>query len=441
MSNTQEARTSRTRLNSDQERQFKYLPRPPSPKTLVPRFTSIPSIEHAALNTKSGSHGNYGIHSQDLLAHHPTLHNDACTRLPHHERKKPVQTIFCNYCCYFADCRGRSYSFEASIRGHLNGVHGVEASDMKDAISRCQQFASDTESTKSKEDLTLDMNSKHSQKSLKYVASNGALPFPETSASWSMSTTGNQKYDVRIKDECHESLHTIVSAGGDFEDRHTDSTTQEGHGSPHSTFTAVHSTRSCGSESDNLEIMDGSSDDCEVDCAKDIAAQKDHILNHLMVHVYAMFSSAGSTNEHGHRSTSSSSPPKQAGGPSNTDSKSSAGKRSRDEANDCNRDDDENDKSDKRRRIRNGSSNIDFEKIERRLACPYYKRDPQKGHLSGACCGPGWDSVHRIKYGLNIVVSDRVKLILSQRPPIPSTRHATSLQTLLHYFQRRIFTD
>jgi hypothetical protein len=35
------------------------------------------------------------------------------------------------------------------------------------------------------------------------------------------------------------------------------------------------------------------------------------------------------------------------------------------------------------------------------FACPYYKRDPQKFKNCRSCCGPGWSSVHRVKYALS----------------------------------------
>ena len=34
----------------------------------------------------------------------------------------------------------------------------------------------------------------------------------------------------------------------------------------------------------------------------------------------------------------------------------------------------------------------------RRLACPYYKRDPLMAANHRSCAGPGWDTVHRVKY-------------------------------------------
>jgi hypothetical protein len=34
---------------------------------------------------------------------------------------------------------------------------------------------------------------------------------------------------------------------------------------------------------------------------------------------------------------------------------------------------------------------------DRRLACPYFKHDPESHASRGACCGPGWVDVHRVK--------------------------------------------
>jgi hypothetical protein len=35
--------------------------------------------------------------------------------------------------------------------------------------------------------------------------------------------------------------------------------------------------------------------------------------------------------------------------------------------------------------------------LARRLACPYFKRDPVKYQEERSCVGPGWKRVHRIK--------------------------------------------
>jgi len=39
----------------------------------------------------------------------------------------------------------------------------------------------------------------------------------------------------------------------------------------------------------------------------------------------------------------------------------------------------------------------DGESDPRKLACPYFKHDPTSHASRGACCGPGWPDVHRVK--------------------------------------------
>jgi hypothetical protein len=36
----------------------------------------------------------------------------------------------------------------------------------------------------------------------------------------------------------------------------------------------------------------------------------------------------------------------------------------------------------------------------RKFACPYFKRNPKKYRKWTSCPGPGWDEVHRVKYGV-----------------------------------------
>ncbi|KAK7756446.1 hypothetical protein SLS62_001672 [Diatrype stigma] len=36
---------------------------------------------------------------------------------------------------------------------------------------------------------------------------------------------------------------------------------------------------------------------------------------------------------------------------------------------------------------------------KKRFACPYYKHDPRTHRRERTCCGPGWDSIHRLKCG------------------------------------------
>lgn len=40
-------------------------------------------------------------------------------------------------------------------------------------------------------------------------------------------------------------------------------------------------------------------------------------------------------------------------------------------------------------------------KSEKRFACPYYKNNPGKFRQKRTCCGPGWPTVHRVKYDLS----------------------------------------
>jgi hypothetical protein len=170
---------------------------------------------------------------------------------------------------------------------------------------------------------------------------------------------------------------------------------------------AVPATELYSSESDNLVTMDGSSEDCDVDCVEDIEAQKQHVLNRLMVCVYEMFASADSSTRYGgSKSTGSPIPPKQNSASSVRVSKEAGtnrrqDKRKKDSDHDDDDDDDgdgENDKSKRcRRRDRYGTSD---QKTKKKLACPYYKRSPHRSYSSGACYGPGWDTVSRIKYRL-----------------------------------------
>jgi hypothetical protein len=34
----------------------------------------------------------------------------------------------------------------------------------------------------------------------------------------------------------------------------------------------------------------------------------------------------------------------------------------------------------------------------KKLACPFSRHDPGKYKSVKTCCGPGWDTVHRVKY-------------------------------------------
>jgi hypothetical protein len=40
-----------------------------------------------------------------------------------------------------------------------------------------------------------------------------------------------------------------------------------------------------------------------------------------------------------------------------------------------------------------------------KLACPYFKHDPAKYRQWRVCCGPGWGSIHRVKYDVDDLFS------------------------------------
>lgn len=53
-----------------------------------------------------------------------------------------------------------------------------------------------------------------------------------------------------------------------------------------------------------------------------------------------------------------------------------------------------------------GSDPLDESKEEapKRLACPYFKMDPSRNHTARSCLGPGWATVHRIKYAATMTL-------------------------------------
>ncbi|KAI1859822.1 hypothetical protein JX265_010271 [Neoarthrinium moseri] len=73
-------------------------------------------------------------------------------------------------------------------------------------------------------------------------------------------------------------------------------------------------------------------------------------------------------------------------------SQEGAGKRA------CDDDDDDRDESQPAKRLRVPGSRHTAPK---RLACPYFKNDPEHFLLARSCSGPGWDTVHRIKEHLD----------------------------------------
>lgn len=158
-------------------------------------------------------------------------------------------------------------------------------------------------------------------------------------------------------------------------------------------------THSCDAKNEGVDIMNGSSDDCDMDVEEGVEDDKERVLNYLMVCVHDMFTLAESSDRPADANTSSSYSFRQTGESSTSGSDKSGRKRGRDESTGDQDPNDENDKFKPRKRRQDEEDNENSKKLDRKLACPYYKHNPDKHHSSGACCGPGWDSVHRIKYG------------------------------------------
>jgi hypothetical protein len=161
-------------------------------------------------------------------------------------------------------------------------------------------------------------------------------------------------------------------------------------------------------EMDSSDTTYESSDACDFDLVHNIEAQKLQIVDRLIVCVYDMFSVRGSPTEHGYpssntdgtRNDTSDSAAKER---KKTKRKSDHGKRSGEDEGD----DDEYDDS-KRRRKSGGSSSKLHQDPKKKLACPYYRHDPHAWNKHRACRGPGFDTVHRIKYvyGFYLVYHD-----------------------------------
>jgi hypothetical protein len=154
------------------------------------------------------------------------------------------------------------------------------------------------------------------------------------------------------------------------------------------------------SESEVSDNMEALSEDCEVNRIDDMGTQKEQMLDRLMVCVHELFAVTGVSTRTGHTSSTTSSPSKQNNEAPGSGSKNIGGKRKRDQRDkDGDGGEDNDDKSGKRQSMLDAHTEPQ-ENDKRRLACPYYKQNPRKQYPSRACCGPGWTSVHRIKYAL-----------------------------------------
>lgn len=162
-------------------------------------------------------------------------------------------------------------------------------------------------------------------------------------------------------------------------------------------------TSRCDSEElEDTISSDMSASDGNIDGGDAIKAQKEAILTRLMLCVHNIFTQAGYTSC-GQQSPESSSVPV-ASNSKGQNPRCSTGNGSNQKRSIQQDEDDDDGQASKKQKTLSGTFSLDQE-LQRKLACPYYKNDPTKCRSSGACCGPGWDSVSRIKYDLQIILA------------------------------------
>jgi hypothetical protein len=198
------------------------------------------------------------------------------------------------------------------------------------------------------------------------------------------------------------------------------------------------STGLCSSDSDHLDMTDESSDSHGSDTLDDIELEKEQIIDRLMVCVYDIFASASPiTHVTPGYTESSRSPNRQS-----TQAFERTGKkRKRREERDDNDDDRDEDDDIRKRSKGSGDLNKPGQGLELLFACPYYKRDPHKRHSSGACCGPGWNSIHRIKCVFFHSVTLISQLMLDQITFISCACNTFTLPKVLRSFRQRDLAD
>jgi hypothetical protein len=154
-------------------------------------------------------------------------------------------------------------------------------------------------------------------------------------------------------------------------------------------------------ESDTSAETGGSSAVSDIDSAEKIKIHRAQLVDRLMVLVYDMFNPADSLGTRRHAGAGSNNVLKAR--PAIVGSQQKSGKKRGSHESQKNEDegidDDENDFP-KRRRGASGQHDKTHQEPFRKLACPYYQREPRKCHKHRACSGPGWDTVHRLKYVL-----------------------------------------
>jgi hypothetical protein len=138
-------------------------------------------------------------------------------------------------------------------------------------------------------------------------------------------------------------------------------------------------------------------------CIDHLHAQKEEILTRLMVLFYEVFASTGFTSHIGGSRPSPPNGSRQVVSTSGRNGKSNGRKRKTVDRDDDNQGEEDEGNPEKRRQLlvtptpKNSGSG-------KRLACPYYKHNPHAQLPSRACSGPGWPSVHRLKFVLSLLL-------------------------------------
>jgi hypothetical protein len=301
--------------------------------------------------------------------------------------------------CGYPGCGPKSFSRKPDLKRHILTIHStvprftcsICSMDFKrkDALSRHHRIVHDRRVFK-----PVKVKAARLQHSI-IVRRASAETVPQ-----SIEST-NENRSIRIGPESPQSLTNAATTGQSVRGGHAISNITNRVSSSSVTHTVESgkcSTASCSSGTDVLDSIEGSSDDYDFNCASDIAAEKEQILDRLMVCVYDLFTSAGSSTYDSHAAQGIHQPEKQSI-ESSVNGRRQAGKKRKGSkgSGDSDPNEEENDDARKRRKGQRNANNAD-QKSQRMLACPYYKCNPRKSYPSNKCSGPGWNSVHRIKY-------------------------------------------
>jgi hypothetical protein len=151
------------------------------------------------------------------------------------------------------------------------------------------------------------------------------------------------------------------------------------------------------SESDYSDTTEDTTGPCEAAFIRFFDDYKVPTIGSPSLFANTMIIAAGTPTAYGYTSVTSSNSSIETSSSSAKLPARAGGKRSRDQADEgCDDDDESRDPGKHPKKSKHPSTNSHGS--ERNLACPYYKHDPCKFFKSGACYGPGWPNVHRVKY-------------------------------------------